>query len=258
MPANIARFKDELQALVNEGNTLRLALIADLQMGDKKVEKQLKGLKLPRFKYAYERWYSLSLEIVKQLIPDRLNDFVKQYKDEKRKQTDFLTYGISDYMIGLQTTRGGAVLVDGKAAFPKFEQQLNILISAQARIDSVLFDMLEVLQANLFDDELDAAKELSGKGFVRGAGAIAGVVLEKHLGKVCEKHNVSVKKANPTINDLNQPLKDNNAIDTPTWRFIQHLADLRNLCDHNKNREPTQEEVSDLISGVSKITKTVF
>jgi len=47
-------------------------------------------------------------------------------------------------------------------------------------------------------------------------------------------------------------------IETPTWRFIQHLSDLRNLCDHNKDREPTKDEVNELIVGVTKITKTLF
>ena len=35
-------------------------------------------------------------------------------------------------------------------------------------------------------------------------------------------------------------------------------GDIRNLCDHHKDREPTQQEVEDLIKGVEKITKTLF
>ena len=181
-----------------------------------------------------------------------------RYKDEKRKEINALTYGISDYMIGITSSRGGEVLVDGNAALPKFEQQLNILRSAQARLESSLFDMVEVLQAHLFDDGLAAARELNAKGFVRGAGAVAGVVLERHLGNVCAKHNLKTRKKRPTINDYNQLLKDTGTIDTPTWRFIQHLGDLRNLCDHSGPKEPEQSQVDDLISGVSKITKTLF
>jgi hypothetical protein len=44
----------------------------------------------------------------------------------------------------------------------------------------------------------------------------------------------------------------------PTWRFIQHLADLRNLCDHKKKRDPKTEDIDELIEGVEKITKTLF
>lgn len=258
MESNIAKFKDELKALIDEGELLRLSLALDLEVVDEATEKKLRELKLPSFKETYERWYSVAMQVVKQVLPDRLLDFVKQYKDEKRKQTDFLTYGVSDYMIGLRTKRGLETVVDGKAAFPKFEQQLNILKSAQARLESSLFDMLEILQAGLFDNELDAATELAKKGFLRGAGAVSGVVLERHLGHVRGKHNLKTRKKAPTINDLNQMLKDGDVIDTPMWRFIQRLGDLRNLCDHSKGREPSKEEVDDLISGVSKVIKTLF
>jgi len=56
----------------------------------------------------------------------------------------------------------------------------------------------------------------------------------------------------------NDALKNSNVIDTPTWRFVQRLGDLRNLCDHNRDREPTKKEVNELIEGIGKITKTVF
>jgi hypothetical protein len=256
--SNITKFKDELKDLIEQGELLRYRMALDLDVVDPNSKKELLKLKLPIFKDTYEKWYSLSMQVVKQVLPDRLVDFVKQYKDEKRKQMDFLTYGVSDYMIGLKTTRGYETIVDGKAAFPKLEQQLNILKSTQTRLESSLFDMIEVLQAEMFDDELESASELCRKGFVRGAGAVAGVVLEKHLALVCNKHNLKPIKKDPTINDLNQLLKDKDMIDTPTWRFIQHLGDLRNLCDHNKQREPSKEEVSDLIAGVQKITKTLF
>jgi hypothetical protein len=56
---------------------------------------------------------------------------------------------------------------------------------------------------------------------------------------------------------LNQALRDANAIDVPQWRFNQHLADIRNLCDHDKAREPTKEQVQDLIDGAAKVLKTI-
>lgn len=258
MESNLSKFKNELERLVAEANDLRLRMALDLSLVDATTRKKIEELKLPPFKENYERWYTLALRVVKQLLPDRVDDFVKQYKNEKRKETDFLTYGLSDYMIGLQTKRGIEVVVDGKAAFPKFEQQLNILKSAQARLESSLYDMVEILQAHVFDDELEAAKELNIKGFFRGAGAIAGVVLERHLTNVCGKHKLGAGKKRPTINDLNQVLKDAGTIDTATWRFIQHLGDMRNLCDHSGSKEPDRAQIDDLIAGVAKVTKTVF
>jgi hypothetical protein len=256
--SNIAKLKAELEKLVKKGALLRIALAVELEKVGPEDMKSLKEVKLPSFKDEYEAWYSLAMQIVKQLIPDRLPDFVKLYKDEKRKEISYLTYGVADCLIGLQSTYAGRTVADSNAAFPKFEQQLNILKAAQIRFDSALFDIIEVAQADLFDNELEAAKELTDKGFGRGAGAVAGVVLERHLGRIAAKRNLKQRKSTPTINDLNQLLKDNDVIDTASWRFIQHLGDLRNLCDHDKGREPTKDQITDLIAGVSKIIKTIL
>ena len=242
------------------GDDLYYSIGKDLGIISEDQEKNLKDLKIKIIdpKYHYDSWYSEALTIIKQLLPDRETDFIRQYKIEKRKETDFLTYGISDYLLGVRVTRLGDVIVDGSAALPKMANQVAILYAVKARFESKLFDIQEVLQADIFDSELEAAKELAKKGFVRGGGAVAGVVLEKHLRHVCDTHKLGVKKKNPAISDLNDLLKNNDVIDTPKWRFIQHLGDLRNLCDHNKNREPTKEEVIDLVDGVDKVIKTVF
>jgi hypothetical protein len=58
--------------------------------------------------------------------------------------------------------------------------------------------------------------------------------------------------------NTNSLQKTENVTDTIAWRFIQRLGDLKNLCDHNKNREPKKEEVQELIDGIEKITKTLF
>jgi hypothetical protein len=110
----------------------------------------------------------------------------------------------------------------------------------------------------VFDSEIDSAKELAKNGYARAAGAVAGVVLEHHLVQVANNHAISIKKKNPTISDLNDALKEAQIVDTADWRFIQHLGDLRNLCDHKKSADPTKEQVDDLVAGVTKVTKTLF
>ncbi len=167
---------------------------------------------------------------------------------------------IEDYLQGLQITRGWEKekVVGPDAAIPQFSQQFAILKSVKARFESSLFDIHQLVQADLFDSELEAANELAKHKFTRAAGAMAGVVLERHLSQVCNNHNITVAKKAPTISTLNDALKDASVIDVPQWRFVQHLADIRNLCDHDKKQEPTLEQVTDLIAGVIKITKTIF
>lgn len=264
MTSKIDDMKKELDNLIMKGNHLYLSMVEDVQglPSDFKDDLKKKNIKLPSFKKDYDSWYSESMAIIKQLLPDRIADFVKQYKDDKRKEIDFLTYGISDYLLGLQTTRTSygetKTIADGKSAVPKMEMQTSILASVKGRFESKLYDIKEVLQADIYDSELGAARDLAKKGFLRGGGAIAGVVLEKHLGHVCEIHGLSSRKKHPSISDYYQLLKENDIIDTPKWRFIQHLGDIRNLCDHSKDREPTIDDVLELVEGVEKVIKTVF
>ena len=260
MASKFDTVKKELNALILQGNLLYYAMaegVGKLPEEFKKEVEQISG-KLPNVAREYDTWYSEALRLVKQIIPDRYDDFVKQYKNEKRKEIDYLTYGISDYLLGLQTKSYGKIVADQESAIPKMQNQNSILNSAEKRFESSLFDLKEILQADIFDSELEAAKELCKKGFLRGAGAIAGVVLEKHLGHICENHGIKSRKKHPSISDYNQALKDGDVIDLPKWRFIQHLGDLRNLCDHKKEREPTKDDVDELIEGVDNIIKTIF
>jgi hypothetical protein len=206
-------------------------------------------------------WYSEARALIRQLLPDRLADFVRHYEKPKpRKDITAENYRIEDYLQGLTVTRGylNEKVVGLEAAIPHFREQLSILKAVAQRFESSLFDIRQLVQADLFDSELDAAVELAKNKFTRAAGALAGVVLEKHLAQVCQNHGIKITKKHPGIADLGEALKKAAVIDTPQWRFIQHLADIRNLCDHAKTNEPTGAQVNDLISGVQKIVKTLF
>ncbi len=135
--------------------------------------------------------------------------------------------------------------------------QMQILVSLSSRIDSVLQDVTGHLFAELQDSELDAATQLK-KISRRAAGALAGVVLERHLQRAAKNHKISIRKKAPTISDLNDPLKQAGVYDVPIWRKIQLLADIRNLCSHQKSAEPTDEQVEELIAGVNSVIKSVF
>ena len=111
--------------------------------------------------------------------------------------------------------------------------------------------------AELQDSELSAAAQLK-KINLRAAGALAGVVLERHLQRVNVNHNAAPNKKNPTIAYLNDPLKQAGVYDVPTWRKIQLLADIRNICSHQKNVDPTSDQVDELIAGVNSVIKSVF
>jgi hypothetical protein len=255
MNSKIENLKKDLNDLILKSAKLYLTLLRDCNLIDEKIIKEHKerGMILfSDFKSEYEKWYSESLEIKKILLPDRLTDFISYYKKEKRDKLTHETYKMSDYLIGLV-----AYGVDKSSSIVKFEAQKNILESCGRKFESTLFNIKRILQADLFDTELDAAKELNKNGFIRAAGAMAGVILERHLEDLCQNHNLNISKKNPTISDFNDLLKEKSIIEIPVWRQIQFLADLRNLCDHNKTKEPNKADIDDMITGVNKIIKTI-
>lgn len=264
------KFIEELDGLVKDGDSLYHSMQYDY-FGDafkKQIVKVFNNEakaseyieKLPVFNANYQSWYTIAQAVVKQVLPDRLSDFDSYYQYSRvRKDISSENYRIYDYLQGLKVSRGEYnIIVDRGSAIPCFEQQLNIVKAAKVALNSSLLDLKLVLQADLFDSEIESASALSKAGHKRAAGAMCGVVIEKHLKEVCGLHNIKVSKKNPGISDLSQLLKDAKVIKLPQWRFIQHLADIRNLCDHAKGKEPTKDEVEDLVSGTRKTLKTIF
>lgn len=268
MAANIERFKKDLDRLIVEGSRLHFAMRKKLYgdnfkkqlnelMGNVDAEALLKIL--PDFQKGYEAWYSESLVLLRQVLPDRVTNFIALYEKPKgRKAVQYGNYVIQDYLQGLKVVdHFGSTIVDAKAAQPQFRQQLAILDAAKRRFESSLFEIRQLVRADLFDSEIEVSRELLKNGFLRAAGVVAGVVLERHLRQVCDDHKVKITKKNPAISDLNELLKADSVIDVPQWRHISMLADIRNLCGHNKQKEPTPQQATDLIDGTEKVLKTI-
>ena len=265
---NLEQYKGDLERLIATGEGLGFAMdynsepeAFEEEVREKLGEKATDFLKnLPSFPDEYQAWYSEAKTLVRQLLPNRLDDFSSYYERPKlRKETAYESYRISDYLLGLQLKNGlGQVIVGPSAAIPQFKQQLAIVKAISNRFESSLFDIRQLVQADLFDSELEAAKDLVKHGFLRAAGAMAGVVMERHLAQVCDNHGIPLRKKAPTIADFNDALKNAEVVGIPQWRSNQYLGDIRNLCDHKKDAEPTKEQVNDLVDGVMKLTKTLF
>jgi hypothetical protein len=238
------QIRKELMTLYEEGTKLAVAF-------QKNEEKQ--------FQYDYQRWYTRALKTVASLAPDRLNEFRGYYEiDPKRKSLGYGTYVIQDYIKGVAPSGYQYQDFDTRQqTLQCFFNQLTIFMSLTERIESVLSNIEGELYAELQDNEIVVARQLA-KISLRAAGALLGVLIEGHLQKVAATRGVKIAKKNPTISDLNDPLKAANVVDIPTWRKIAYLADLRNLCSHKKDSEPTKEQVEELIQGAEWITKNIF
>lgn len=233
----------ELTGLHKEGEKLAVSF-------QKEEEKQ--------FHYDYQRWYTKALKAVASLASDRHAEFRGYYEiNPKRKSLGYGTYVIQDYLKGVVPGGNRQSFNTRQEVLQCFFNQLTILKAIEVRIDSILLNIEAELHAELQDNEVAVARQLL-KVSPRAAGALVGVLIEGHLQKVADSHGIKIAKKNPTIADLNDPLKAASVTDTASWRKISFLADLRNLCSHKKDFDPTKEQVEELISGAEWLTKNVF
>jgi hypothetical protein len=239
--------RQELERLIKEDRDL-IKLTRDIE-------------DLITFNRSYQSWFTRAVKIVSTLAPDRLQEFKNYYLiDPKRKALDGSNYVIQDYIkaIGPRNDSYGKPLFDiHNLVTVRLVNQFHILESLSSRIEGVLANIESSLAAEIEDAELSTANVLK-KINLRAAGALAGVVLESHLQRVASSHGVKISKTNPTVADLNDPLKQASVYDVPTWRKIQFLADLRNLCTHKKTDEPTSQQVEEMLNGVNWVIKNIF
>jgi hypothetical protein len=265
MNDNLDRSKADLAKLIGLGSEMLLDLdyrhrreTNSITKDEEADTKRIHG----SFEKNYQRWYTEACAVIKQLLTDRLTEFKLLYHgDGKRKQINVATYNIQDWLNGVQAgiNNFGEKVFNGFAAvLMRFKTQFDILCVARSRFQSSLFNITQLARADIFDSELDAARELLSAGFLRPDGMVADVVLEKHLAEVCVNHDVKLSAQHRTISTLNDTLKNAQVLDVPRWRQVQRLGDLRNLCGHSKDREPTKDEVAELIDGTEKFTKTLF
>ena len=201
--------------------------------------------------------------LLQQLAPDRLPEFSRHHERPKaRREVTAESYCIEDYLQGLQFPRANPKdrPLGREAAIPHFQQQVAILDAAGARLDSVLFDLRQALQLELLAAEIDLATRLVALGAPRAAGALAGLMLERHLLQVCRSRRLIAVAATPdvTISALAEALRAAQVLDLPQCQFVQHLGELRALCDVGRMPEPTPDQVNDLITGTRRALRLVF
>ncbi len=195
----------------------------------------------------YQQWYSAARVILAKNQPGRLDEFDEVYSPAGKG----VGYGIKQLLSQRYVTKGEQFrLMD------LINAQFDILSAIPSHLRFSIYDIELEAYSVLMDDEIGGAQHLLSRGFLRPAGVLAGVILERHLKNLLRKHAPPIKyRKNATLASLNDLCKEA-VYELVTWRKIQHLTDLRNLCAHDKTREPTKDEVTELISGVSAILRS--
>src|SRR5438445_400798 len=102
MTTNLDKYRKELADLIALGHEMSTDLTlrsmkekGALKKEHKEVAKKLEG----SFESNYQRWYTEATAVVRQLIPDRLEEFQSLYRgDAKRKDINAITYCVQDWL----------------------------------------------------------------------------------------------------------------------------------------------------------------
>ncbi|MDP1551931.1 MAG: hypothetical protein Q8M06_02815 [Methanobacteriaceae archaeon] len=186
----------------------------------------------------YQRWYSTSLQLITEnLVEERLNEFKNQYP----LIINFLQFNKDLYKPDKLKFRDNFLNI--------FDIQRGILNSIPDVLEAKELNLRNLISADYVEKELEEAEILLNNGFVRAAGALAGVALEKHLQTICYNNNVEFG-LKETIYPLAMNLYKSGKIDISELKKIEYWASIRNKCDHPE--DITENEVNDLLNGLKK------
>jgi hypothetical protein len=114
-----------------------------------------------------------------------------------------------------------------------------------------LSSLRSIVQAEVFDSELEQATELHQQGFILPAAVVAGVVLETTLRELCDSHSLPHGK----LDKMNADLAKAGVYNKLTQKRITALADIRNSAAHGHSGKFTAEDVKDLIRDVERFVR---
>lgn len=105
-----------------------------------------------------------------------------------------------------------------------------------------------MIQAEVFDSELDQATELLNNGYHPAAAVIAGVVLETTIRQMCDEEGIGHGKLDKMNSDLTKAGRYNILVQ----KQVTALADLRNKAAHGQNDQFSMNDVKNMIAEVSR------
>lgn len=198
----------------------------------------------PKLRREYQIQYSQAHLLVKTHLPEREEEFSGLYYNPDSAWGKSHS-GISTY---LKLPR------ERELFEADLEQQRGILLAIPEIIELCSLEVAALVTADLVEGELKEADILLEHGFVRAAGAVAGVALEAHL-KLLHKQSGHTYTDKDSIVPLATRLRLNGIITLGDEKKCIAMADARNNCDHKNKRVPTEDEVEELINDVDRFTK---
>jgi len=139
--------------------------------------------------------------------------------------------------------------------FTKFEVLTSIFKAAKNDYENgYLTSMRALITAEVFDNELEQAKELLATKYHVAAAVIAGTVLETGLRELCDAQNPQI--AHGKLDKMNADLKKSGVYNQLLSKRITALADIRNSAAHGKISEFTHDDVQVMIRDIESFLAT--
>jgi hypothetical protein len=107
----------------------------------------------------------------------------------------------------------------------------------------------DVVQAGVFDSEMEQAEELLASGYYTAAAVIAGVVLETKLRQLCEDKELASGK----LDKMNADLARADVYNKLTQKQITALADIRNSAAHGETGQFEPNDVKNMLRDVRSL-----
>jgi len=139
---------------------------------------------------------------------------------------------------------------------PKVLKRLiPILIAAYDDLKGgFLVSFKQIVQAEVFDSELEQARSLLESGYKNAAAVIAGVVLETAIKELCVNNGIDLEKKKLTR--LNDDLAKASVYNTLQQKQITALADIRNSAAHGDYEKFTHQDVETMIKDIERFLLT--
>ena len=140
-----------------------------------------------------------------------------------------------------------------------FQSLISVFLAAKDDFENgYLLSIRTLIEAEIFDLELEQAQELLDKGYFTAAAVVTGVVLETSLRNLCIKRNIEIeivdtsgKKKKKMLEQMNSDLAKAGVYNKLMQKRITVLADIRNSAAHGLTDKFQKQDVHNMISGVS-------
>jgi len=208
---------------------------------------------LPALTIIYEAWYSKSLRIVQNLIPERLEDFVSAYKHSRSSPVNFINYSIQDFLMGFKVDHPseqdyGLVLVKRLIL-----RQVGILSSAlkDRPVPESFSEFMS--QKDFYSEVLDQAQKLFEMNKPAPASVLAAAVLENYLRWRWRRRNIRVNEQRRSLMEINDILFKFRTYNQSIWVRIQGLIRVAEACLDPQEKAPPKREIGSFIADVRKV-----